>query len=102
MFYICPSLISLPDISKWDTSNVTEMGEMFFGDESLESLPDISNWDVSNVENMVNMFTYCKSLSSLPDLSKWNCNQAYKALMFSNCNPSLNIPENLKSNCFIF
>ena len=29
MFYGCSSLSSLPDISKWDTNNVTKMSYMF-------------------------------------------------------------------------
>ena len=29
MFYECNSLSSLPDISKWNTSNVTYMSDMF-------------------------------------------------------------------------
>ena len=29
MFYQCKSLSSLPDISKWDISNVTKMSGMF-------------------------------------------------------------------------
>ena len=29
MFSQCSSLISLPDISKWDTKNVTKMSDMF-------------------------------------------------------------------------
>ena len=31
LFYKCSSLISLPDISKWDTSNVIDMSYMFEG-----------------------------------------------------------------------
>ena len=31
MFYNCSSLQSLPDISKWDTKNVTDMTCMFCG-----------------------------------------------------------------------
>ena len=30
MFYDCSSLNNLPDISKWDTKNVTYMGFMFY------------------------------------------------------------------------
>ena len=29
MFFNCTSLISLPDISRWDTKNVTDMRNMF-------------------------------------------------------------------------
>ena len=35
MFYGCSSLISLPDISKWDTKNVTNMISMFYGCDNL-------------------------------------------------------------------
>ena len=31
MFYGCNSLSSLPDLSKWNTSNVTNMNYMFDG-----------------------------------------------------------------------
>ena len=31
MFYGCSSLNNLPDISKWDTKNVTDMSYMFSG-----------------------------------------------------------------------
>ena len=41
MFSECYSLISLPDISKWNTSNVENMRYMFSGSNSLISLPDI-------------------------------------------------------------
>ena len=29
MFYKCNSLVSLPDISKWNTSNINDMGDIF-------------------------------------------------------------------------
>ena len=49
MFYGCNSLISLPDISKWNTLNVESMSDMFSGCNSLISLPDISKWNLGNV-----------------------------------------------------
>ena len=33
----------------WDISNVTEIGSMFDGCEKLSNLPDISKWNTSNV-----------------------------------------------------
>ena len=44
MFWGCKSLISLPDISKLNTSHATKMISIFRGCESLISLPDISKW----------------------------------------------------------
>ena len=52
MFGLCYSLSSLPDISKMNTNNVTDMSFMFFECKSLSSLPDISNWNTINVTNM--------------------------------------------------
>ena len=69
MFYGCNSLKLLPDISKWNTSNVNNMNKMFNGCNSLISLPDISKWNTSNVNNMSGMFSGCNSLSSLPDIT---------------------------------
>ena len=72
LFSTCASLISLPDISKWDTTNVEEMDSMFEKCSSLISLPDLSKWNISNVRNISGMFFCCSSLLSLPDISKWN------------------------------
>ena len=49
MFCDCSSLQSLPDISKWDTKNVTNMSFMFYNCSSLQSLPDISKWDTKKL-----------------------------------------------------
>ena len=56
IFEGCTSLSSLPDISKWDTKNVTNMSFIFCGCKSLFSLPDISEWDTKNVTYMSYMF----------------------------------------------
>jgi surface protein len=72
MFAGCRSLESLPNISKWDTSNVINMSWMFAGCRSLNLLPDISKWDISKVNYINGMFAECRSLSSLPDISNWN------------------------------
>ena len=56
MFYMCESVKSLPDISKWDTKNVNNMSGMFSECSSLKSLPDISKWSTKNVNDMKGMF----------------------------------------------
>ena len=55
MFGNCSMLSTLPDISKWNTNNVTNMSYMFDYCESLISLPDISKWNTSNVTDMNSM-----------------------------------------------
>ena len=72
MFYNCSSLLYLPDISKWDTSNIINMDYLFYYCSSLVKFPDISNWKTDNLEYMENIFEKCESLIILPDISKWN------------------------------
>ena len=71
LFFGCYSLKILPDISKWNTNNVINMGYMFSGCSSLLSLPNISKWKVDQIISMSCIFSECSSLISLPDLSKW-------------------------------
>ena len=61
----CQSLVSLPDISNWETNNVTDISYMFCHCSSLSSLPDISKWKTSNVINMRNLFNGCSKLTKL-------------------------------------
>jgi len=99
MFRYCRSLSSLPDISKWNTNNVTNMGEMFGGCSSLSSLPDISKWNTNNVTNIGEMFSGCSSLISLPDISKWNTNKVINmSVMFRYCRSLSSLPDISKWN----
>ena len=66
MFFKCASLISLPDISKWNTSNVTNLNSMFKECVMLQTIPDISKWDMSKVNNCDDMFNDCHCLRYLP------------------------------------
>ena len=94
MFSGCISLISLPDIYKWNTSNITDMSGIFHRCSSLISLPDISKWNTNNVIDMNSMFSYCESLISLPDISKWNTNKVFDmSFMFYNCKSLISLPD---------
>ena len=53
-----------------NTSNVTDMLNMFSGCQSLKSL-DLSNFDTSNVDNMNSMFKDCTNLEIL-DISNFD------------------------------
>ncbi len=53
------SLISLPDISLWNTSEVNNMSCMFYNCESLKVIPDIYKWNINSVTNLINMFSDC-------------------------------------------
>ena len=56
MFSACTSLSSLPDISKWETKNVTNMYCIFYGCSSLSSLPDIDKLELNKSLNTYNLF----------------------------------------------
>ena len=69
LFASCQSLTTL-DVSKWDTSKVTDMSYMFGGAyygngcNSLISL-DVSKWDTSKVTDMSGMFYGCNNLTTI-------------------------------------
>ena len=63
VFNGCSSLISLPDISKWNTSDVVSKNKSFNDCSSLNSLSDISKWNTENVENLSYSFRNCSSLN---------------------------------------
>ena len=69
MFYGCSKISSL-DVSGFDTSNVTNMSYMFGSCSNITSL-DVSNFNTSNVTNMEGMFCLCFDLVSL-DISGFN------------------------------
>ena len=69
MFYGTSNLTTL-NVSNFDTSKVTDMGLMFYGMSNLTTL-DLSNFDTSKVTNMGNMFSSMTNLTSL-NLSSFN------------------------------
>ncbi|MCR5015928.1 MAG: leucine-rich repeat protein [Ruminococcus sp.] len=80
----CNSQTATLDLSNFDTSNVTNMSEMILGCVNLTSL-DLSNFDTSNVQSMHRMFTNCKNLTVLK-LSSFNTsNVTDMSEMFRDC-----------------
>jgi len=55
-------------ISDWDTSEVTDMSDMFFGAKSFNQ--PLEKWDVSQVTYMYGMFALTKSFNQ--PLEKWD------------------------------
>lgn len=72
------------DLSDWDTSNVTNMANIFGRCSSLSYL-NVSGWDTSNVTSMSNMFLLCGKLPSL-DVSHFNTSNVKDMdYMFNTC-----------------
>ena len=83
MFAYCSGLKNI-DVSNFNTANVTDLGCMFNGCSSLTSL-DVSNFNTDNVTNMGYMFQCCSSLTSL-DVSNFNtANVTDLGCMFNGC-----------------
>ena len=59
------------DITSWDTSQVTDMGYLFYGQQIFNQ--DISNWDTSQVKNMVRMFHLAEYFNQ--DIGNWDTSQ---------------------------
>ena len=58
MFTHCP-ISEIPDISKWDVSNILNMSYMFSGCIKLTAFPNIFNWEIKNHANMRGIFYNC-------------------------------------------
>ena len=84
LFSGCRSLKSIPAMN---TQNVTNMQLMFFQCEKLSSVPAL---DTSNVTEMTGMFNSCKSLSSVPALNTSNVTNM--GLMFAGCESLTTVP----------
>ena len=83
IFY-CLNNCTEMDVSKLDTSNTTNMNQMFSSCEKLISI-DISSFDTSNVTDMSAMFSNCQMLTSL-DVSGFNTSLVIDMdHMFWNC-----------------
>ena len=59
-------------IQDWDTSKVTSMNELFYGQDTFND--DISKWDVSAVTDMYHMFYQANEFNQ--DLSEWDVSAA--------------------------
>ena len=85
MFKECTSLISIPKIN---TSNVTNMYYMFGLCSSLTTIPQI---DTSKVTNMYAMFLICRSLTTIPQIDTSNVESM--SYMFKECTSLTTIPQ---------
>lgn len=96
MFSNCANLTRL-DLSGFDTSKVTSMYRMFDTCSQLKTL-DISSFDTSKVTSMYGMFKYCQNLKTLylRDFDTSKVTNMYE--MFSYCRKLTNIPKLNASN----
>jgi len=56
------------DVTSWDTSSVTNMSNMFYGNSAFNQ--DIGNWDTSSVTYMTSMFQSTSAFNQ--DIGNWD------------------------------
>ena len=84
MFVWLSGLTEIEGLDQVDTSEVTNMQEMFYSCESLEHL-DLSSFNTKKVTNMTMMFASCYKLSSI-DLHSFDTSSVTDmSFMFSSC-----------------
>lgn len=90
MFFNFTALTTL-DLSSFDTSKVKWLSYMFYHCDALIDL-DLSGWSVGNVKGMSNMFSQCYKLANL-DLSGWSVtsNLTDMSWMFASCHALTNL-----------
>lgn len=95
------AIVSVGDISNWNTSACTDMAYMFTQCTKLKTI-DLSGWDVSNVTDMQQMFIGCEALTTIGDTSNWIGSKCQNARwMFGNCGEllNLNLPKFITNVC---
>ena len=85
MFGSCSKLTTIPQL---DTSNVTDMNRMFYVCSKLTTIPQL---DTSKVTNMKDMFYYCSKLTTVPQLDTSNVTDMDS--MFSSCSSLTSVPQ---------
>lgn len=84
MFFLASKLTSVPQL---DTSQVRDMSEMFRNCTNLTSVPQL---DTSNATDMESMFYACNNLTAIPQLNTSNVTRMLT--MFISCNKLTTIP----------
>ena len=84
------NIVYAPNI---DTSNVTNMAQMFSGCTSLQTVP---KFNTSKVTSMSNMFYKCSNLTYVPEFDTRNVTSMFS--MFLNCTTLKTVPELDTSN----
>ncbi len=81
-FKDCSKLAAIEGLDNLNTSNVTDMSNMFNGCSALTEL-DLLNFNTEKVTNMGNMFSGCSALTTINCSRAWTCNESTD--MFKGC-----------------
>ena len=80
---------NIPDITGvegWDTSNVTYMDALFWGNTTISDISALANWNTSKVTWMEGLFSGCDNLTDLTPLANWDVSKVtVMDELFSSC-----------------
>lgn len=86
MFYNCQNVTTINGLDTLDTSNVTNMGRLFFNCNKWENFEDVSGWDTGSVTDMDRTFLICSKITNLDFLSGWDTSSVTTMYgMFDRC-----------------
>lgn len=91
MFYGCKKFKGI-GIGKWNVENIEDAGALFGECENFNA--DLSRWDTSNMTNTFEMFKNCKKFTG-EGLDKWTilCDADKMDRMFNGCDSLEKIPD---------
>ena len=92
MFYYCRNLTDISAMANWNTSNVTNMDALFSYAQTLKNIDAIGGWDVSNVTSMKNLCSNT-NVNSAEFIRNWdtsNCTNMHQ--IFYNTGAITSIP----------
>ena len=73
------------DLSKWDTSNISNLSNLFYNCTKLKQI-DLHTWNTQNVYNVSWMFSGTPKLTNLKGVENWNVeNVKYIEYWFHDC-----------------
>lgn len=82
--------ITVIDLSKWDTSNISNLSNLFFNCTKLKQI-DLHTWNTSSVSTCYWLFRGCSSLEFI-NIDGWNtCNVYDMDRMFGECSKLITI-----------
>ena len=72
LFYQDSNLIDISSLVNWNISNVNNLAGAFFKNSNLVDISPLTNWNLLNVTSINGMFAYCKNLIDITPLANWN------------------------------
>ena len=81
-FYNCNALKQIEGLEYLNTSEVKDMGYMFYGCSALTTL-DLKHFNTQNVTDMSKMFSGCAALTTINSNTAWQCPESEN--MFADC-----------------